>query len=197
MPFNPYQLASLAALLALATGCRHNDPAPRADYSFSRHFHTLDGVVPAQSERAEHPSNTIQAAAELTEAGLELRFYPPANQEELTLHVPSDKLKPGLVGDYSADEDGAPRTTCKTYYVYRFDAPPFTQERLYTNRVPVSYSPSGTLHITKYDARRKLLSGTYDLSFAFIPDPKGPTSSGLVTWRLDLEGKFDNMVVRP
>ncbi|WP_460575530.1 hypothetical protein [Hymenobacter coalescens] len=181
-----------AAVALLFSACQQNDPAPTPRYAHTYTFETLLGVTPAERVRQQQPASRLSGGAQLSAAALELTLS--ASQEEnIRFSIAREHLAGDFVGQYALAEPQFATAGAAATYTYLFNTGASVESRVFSNQPGAAFPTSGAVTITKYDARKRLLSGSYYVSYSFVPNPRSAAFPGPADRQIRLEGQFEHM----
>ncbi|MGI4737488.1 MAG: hypothetical protein ACRYG7_20165 [Janthinobacterium lividum] len=190
-------LLSSPLLLGLLTACKKDDtPGPLA-YTLSRSVSLSPAGLRLDTT---YTSSQLRLEASLgqwspQEQDLFLHFGGEMTKDEVTLRIPVSKLQPGWIGTYTFQNIAGAS--------YPYTQPPSGEAslnclfRYYPNRLAglsSAYSEPGSFTISRYDAKRHLLSGQFRYETTSSID-LSPLTTGVQGYQLVLTGSFDNLVV--
>ncbi|HET9504632.1 MAG TPA: hypothetical protein VFO93_13910 [Hymenobacter sp.] len=153
----------------------------------NRTFGTI-GVTLARTE--QQLNQPVKGQARLTAAAFELAID-TNDDETLVISVDRRRLPVALEGQYQllnpVYNDNNPGLV--TYSRFASTA----QKRVFTNVPPATTATTGFVLVSRYDAARRLVSGSYAVGFSHVPDPPVATPTGTGLWQITLAGQFENL----
>jgi len=190
---HPFFLAAL-----VVAGCATRDPEPllAPTAGFHRTIAYLDAGTPARVNTVYAPAEVV-ASAEQTAGYLIVRVgVRDRRGEGIAFRVARAELMPATVGayGYKTELDRTPPAEI----TYTVQPPNFvaTGSSSWGSYPDWASKPAGTFALTAYDAKRRVLSGRFTVSWSNEQDPLNPV--GVYPPRrgdLTLEGTFDNLVI--
>lgn len=166
---------------------------PPATADFSRSFFFPRTSVSENVVTNQISTITLSSAYNTARSlviGLEVVL--PSGNEYLEITIKSDKIKPGLLGDYIISPfltQGRPAGDVEVTYGYS-KVPPAT----------LFFLPGiadGVLHITGYNEKNNLIKGSYSFRINSDKDPRTATTTVWENTQIDVNGSFDNLQIRP
>ncbi|HSU50345.1 MAG TPA: hypothetical protein VLJ41_07140, partial [Segetibacter sp.] len=116
----------------------------------------------------------------------------PSGQDQVNVTIRKEKTKPGIVGDYVISPfmtPGKPEGEVDANYGYS-RTPPATLFIL-------PGAADGVLHITAYNQTLKMITGNFTFRINSDKDPRVATSTVWENTQIDVEGSFENLLIKP
>jgi hypothetical protein len=139
---------------------------------------------------AEYEAWAMKSEAQLSPTTLTLTLHSQPVAEQVELVVDRAALSAGYVGQYSLRSSTAPQAPTDFRYTYFLPQGFTTKPMIYRS---ADYPVQSTLHITSYDAKLKLLSGTFEVLLASAPDPYDASGTSSRSCNAAIKGTFANV----
>jgi hypothetical protein len=186
---------AVASLFILA-GCKKTKdkpaetPLPPSGADITRTFY-YPSTTTTLSSNYNLKNDSIVAAARINgEKQLLISFDVPVTRghDYILFTINENKIIPGYKGDYAilTSELAGLRGDAQVNYRYKRDM--FS----YVEFLPGN--AAGTLKITSYDEKLKLISGTYNFHINSLHDPM--VGMNWIATEIDLTGRFENVQVK-
>jgi hypothetical protein len=187
-------LPYLGLALGLLAGCSRDEaPAPAAEATYSRTVTYSDTASPSRLD-STFKAPVLKAFAQQNANYFTVFVQRPPNREAISFSFVRAKLPANLVGTYTfkTKQDDAPDVD----FAYRIE---ITDRRGSSNWVydRLIYSPTGSLIVTAYDAKHRLVSGRFEVNVPNASDPFALYSTDIPRrCNLSLQGTFTNAPVQ-
>jgi hypothetical protein len=188
-----FYLLLMGLLSAAACSSKHDEPTPRepeATVALQRTISYPAGGLADQKQEYSQLTLRTKLAAQ-TDGSAQLSLVALNGKENVLLTFSQSLFSTGQTGSYTLKNRFEPLglfSAAYTYYVV--NRPGEIQSRTYSvNQM------QGQLTITRYDARHRLLSGSYHLVLPDVADPNNETLNGSsdLRSRVELTGSFENL----
>ncbi|MCR5888497.1 hypothetical protein LRS06_12110 [Hymenobacter sp. J193] len=189
-----------AALLLGVAACdsHENEPepevhAPVATFTMGSSIHY---PAPNVTTAISYPSGYVQHQAILNDELLYVHFDAKEGRDAVNFTVERSQLNASIVGTYSLKSMPNPEAGAAEvrYVYYRENKPGNISASIYDSN---NSGMSGQLTVTAYDAKRHLLSGSYELRMKNISDPNDTSWDPTDKERCDLTlwGSFTDLSI--
>ncbi|MBJ6143943.1 hypothetical protein [Hymenobacter sp. BT559] len=187
-------LPYLGLALGLLAGCSRDEaPAPAPEATYSRTVTYSDTASPSRLD-STFKAPVLKAFAQQNANYFTVFVQRPPNREAISFSFVRAKLPANLVGTYTfkTKQDDGPDVD----FAYRIE---ITDRRGSSNWVydRLIYSPTGSLIVTAYDAKHRLVSGRFEVNVPNASDPFALYSTDIPRrCNLSLQGTFTNAPVQ-
>ena len=191
------KLASLLLAAVLLTACSKKEadpqpapaPAVRADITRTFTYPGNSGFDTALT----YTQKTLQIRGQLDATKLLLFFDAPEGSDNLAFTIPAVALAAGLPGTYALrDRQNSPGKVVETDYTYKIvNTPSVSSFHLYAS---ARNNMTGRVIITAYDAQRRLLNGSFEMTMDGVSDPREDFPSPMpMPCNVKVTGSFENL----
>jgi hypothetical protein len=198
-------LAACALSAASLTACSDKndapaplDPDPKPTFELSHYFDVTSpapgGGTAHSGGGMAHAPQDIAGAARLNAPGHVLVLSFKAKPDEVYMEVDQTQLRPGWAGTYALRCRTRPTDPVFVSYLHTAASTGFTAIMRLSDGTP---QLTGYVTIAAYDAKRQLLSGSYEVTAPDQQDPSAPANAGSPRCTVLLAGKFTNLKVQP
>lgn len=189
-------LLSGAGLTACADKKEDPTPDPAATFELSHYFDTVTiapGGGTAHSGGGQvHAPQDITGSARLDATGKVLVLKFAAKPDEVYMELDQAQLRPGWTGTYALRSQLRPTDPVFVSYLHTNVNTTATTIMRLSDWAP---QLTGNVTITAYDAKRQLVSGSYEITAPNQFDPSDLPARTVCT--VLLAGKFANLKVQP